>query len=265
MKRDPKFLRPGHGVERSRVKRRRRAFLIVSLVLFLVATAAVLVVFAYGVLTSPASFQVHEVVVSGTEFSDAGEIASTARGLISGNMLIADLQKVRAEVERHPWVRSARVLKVLPDTLRIEVTERLPNAFALIDGELFLTDDSGILIDRLRPEHPFTDLPVIRGLDGLESEDWGGRLTRAAGLLAELDDAHPSWRMRVSELVAGNPEKLLLRLNDLDCDLIVNESDFIGGLERYFSVEASIRKRYNEIDYIDLRFARRLVIKEMAE
>ena len=265
MKRDPKFLRPGRGVERSRVKRRRRAIFIVALVLFLAATAAVLVVFTYGVLTSPASFQVHEVVVTGTEFADPEEIASAARGLIEGNMLLADLQKVRAEVERHPWVLSARVQKVLPDKLRIEVTERLPNAFALVDGELFLTDDSGILIDRLRPEHPFTDLPVIRGLDGLDENEFGMRLGRAVGLLARLEDEHPSWREDVSELVTGDPEKILLRLKDLNCDLIVSENDFIGGLERYFSVEASIRQRYNEIDYIDLRFARRLVVKPMAE
>jgi cell division septal protein FtsQ len=263
MARDPHFLRPGRGVERSRIKRRRRVLLLLFLAVALVGAAAGLTLAAYQFLTSPESFQVRKIIVDGAEFASTDEISEAVRKLTEGNVLLVDLKQVRTAVESHPWVKAAQVRKVLPDTLQISVVERIPTACVILEGEIYLTDESGSLIDRLKPEHPFIGLPLIGGLDGLEPERRHERLALAVAMLSDLRQRKPAWFERLSEIY---PEPLMhsrLRLRDMDCLFLVDcsDEDLIGQLEKYFSVEASIRKRYNKIDYIDLRFDRRLVVK----
>jgi len=163
---------------------------------------------------------------------------------------MVDLQQVGAAVGLNPWVREVSVRKLLPDTLQISVTERSPSAYVLLAGELYLTDSSGVLIDRLRPEHPFIGLPIIAGVDDAEPDRLRERLQLAVGMLAELKRNRPAWHRRISELVVESGERMILRLIEGRCDLI-----------KYFSVEASVHQRYNQVEYIDLRFDRRIYIK----
>ncbi|HUX06793.1 MAG TPA: FtsQ-type POTRA domain-containing protein [Acidobacteriota bacterium] len=263
MSRDPHFLRPGHGVERSKARRKRRFLLVSALALILIGAAFGMTLAAYQFLTNPESFKVSEILIEGAEFASHAEIAETVRQLTAGNVLLVDLQQVRAAVEAHPWVREARVRKVLPDTLQITVDERHPTALVILQGEIFLTDGSGILIDRFRPEHPFIGLPLIGAVDGLEPEERTNRLRLATDMLGDLKLRRPDWFEVLSEIYVAPLKKMKLRLNSIDCDFFFDggRGDLVDSLEKYFSVEASIHRLYNKIDYIDLRFDRRLVIK----
>lgn len=55
---------------------------------------------------------------------------------ISGNFFLVDLRKVRATFELNEWVRSAKVRRVWPDSLAIEIEEHRP--FALWNGDRLL-------------------------------------------------------------------------------------------------------------------------------
>lgn len=71
-----------------------------------------------------------------------------------------DTAEVAARVERHPFVREARVQRRPPDALEITVALRTPAA-VLREGErLYLVDDDGEVMKRVRPgDH--VDAPVI--------------------------------------------------------------------------------------------------------
>ncbi len=263
MSRDPHFLRPGRGVERSKARRRRRYLLVFALALILIGAAVGMTLMTYQFLTSPDSFQVQNILVEGAEFASDEDIVETVQQFTAGNVLLVNLQQVRAAVEEHPWVREARVRKVLPGTLQITISERLPTALVLLQGEIFLTDGSGILIDRLRPEHPFIGLPLIGAVEGLKPEERKERLQLATAMLADLKTRRPVWYESLSEIYATPLSKMKLRFTSVDCDFFFDggRRDLVESLAKYFSVEASIHNLYNRIDYIDLRFDRRLVVK----
>jgi cell division protein FtsQ len=75
---------------------------------------------------------------------------------------LADTEAVRRGVERHPWVRSATVERVWPDTLRVTVDERVPVALLAMDRTYVLDEDG---VPFLVADGRELDLPLILGLD----------------------------------------------------------------------------------------------------
>ena len=73
----------------------------------------------------------------------------------------------------------------LPDTIEVEVRERLPLALAEMD-RLFLMDSEGTLIDIYGPRTKGFDLPIVRGLKGVDPEARKARAERAGALLKDL-------------------------------------------------------------------------------
>jgi len=263
--RDPHFLRPGRGVERGSLRRKRRYRLVVAAGVLLLAAAVVLSLMAYSFVTNPRQFTVSRILVEGAEFADRELVEATVRELTGGNVLMVDLREVCAAVERLPWVRRAQARKVLPDTLQLTLDERLPTAYVLLGGEIFLTDGTGTVIDRLRPEHPFIGLPVIRGVDGLPEAELQERLRLATAMLDELRRQRPAWYDRVSEIEVAEPRRLSVLLGDRTAPIIVGDRDAVARLGKYFSIEAELDRRYDSPEYIDVRYERRLYIKPGGE
>lgn len=55
---------------------------------------------------------------------------------------------------RSPWVRGATITKVFPDTVRIEVEERVPSVRALRAGHVVALDWDGTLLPGATPQGP---------------------------------------------------------------------------------------------------------------
>jgi len=77
-----------------------------------------------------------------------------------------DLVDTAKAVERHPWVKRARVHRVWPDRLRVEVEEHEPTAVLVYEG-LYAIDDRGQVIA------PVTgmvlDLPLLTGVSAMDA------------------------------------------------------------------------------------------------
>jgi cell division protein FtsQ len=132
------------------------------------AAVAALAGAAYGgqravrhVIASP-RFAVREVQVSATTHAREDEVLALAAVNPGDRLLAVDTDAVAARVATHPWVAAARVRRVLPSVLAIDVTERQAVASALL-GALYLLDPAG---------HPFKratlaeadGLPVVTGV-----------------------------------------------------------------------------------------------------
>ena len=90
-----------------------------------------------------------------------------------GNILLCDLEAVRAQVRRLAWVKDASVQKVFPSGLRISVVERAPFALLERDG-LLLADEEGHALEPVYSLEEYA-LPVISDEAGFASgftEKW---------------------------------------------------------------------------------------------
>src|SRR5687768_10851593 len=84
----------------------------------------------YRTAVSASFFQVKAVDVAGTSRSSREEIRAAVMRLSNAGVWQADLEVIAKELKELPWVRDAVVTRVLPDGLRVRVTEREPRVIA---------------------------------------------------------------------------------------------------------------------------------------
>ena len=260
MSSDPKFLRNRPELPRS-ARKKKNARVMLAFLGILIAIVAAASWFTWVHFTSPDQFVVTKLVVNGVTFADLEQIRVEVGENAKTNMLFLNLQDVCREVEQVPWVKSATARKVLPDTLHLEIVEARPLAFAILEKDLYLVDAEGELIDYLRTEHPFADMPVINGLSGLEEKGIYARLESGARLLKSIKSYKPSWFNRISQVNLSKADAVEVFLRDGRAPLIITEKSALSQLQKYFLIEAKLNERYDAIDYIDARFKRRVFVK----
>lgn len=76
-------------------------------------------------------------------------------------LLLLDLDGAVAGVSRHPWVKRATARRIFPDTVVLQVEERVPVALLLLDG-LYLVDADGTPFRKA--DGADLDHPVVTGI-----------------------------------------------------------------------------------------------------
>ena len=107
-------------------------------------------------------FRVATVQIKGA--SPAAEIEiRKAAGLAAGAPILdLDLHAIRARVERVGWVETARVARLLPDTVLIDVDQRPIAAIWQVNQHRFVVGSGGQIMSRVQPKD-FPTLPSIIG------------------------------------------------------------------------------------------------------
>lgn len=145
---DERILQRRREVRRAGARRRRRNVLIV---LLLLAGAAG----AVGITRSPL-FAITAVRVEGVPVDRAQVVKDTAQVAKGQNLMSANLDAALARTKALPWIADARVRRVPPSTVVIEVRPRKPVAILAGASGLWLVDRTGVVIA------PADDQPLPR-------------------------------------------------------------------------------------------------------
>jgi cell division protein FtsQ len=148
-------------------------------------------------------FQVKTIELEGASRFSIPYILSAAGVDKGAPTLGLDLDAIRARVEKVGWVKSVRVLRLMPDTLVIAVDERPRLAVWQTGGKSYVIDPDGRVIPEADPGL-FIDLPLIVG---------PGANTTAAPLLQDLV-SRPRLMSRLEALVRVDGRRWDLRLKD---------------------------------------------------
>ncbi len=123
------------------------------------------------------------------------------------SVLSVPLDKRRSELEQMPWVQSATVQRILPNRLRIELTERTPIAFLRNGNELALVDAEGVILDR--PEGEELHFPIVTGMnEDLPREQREKRMQLYQEFIKNIELVRVGASDRVSEIELANPKDL---------------------------------------------------------
>jgi cell division protein FtsQ len=97
--------------------------------------------------------------------------AAEQSGSSQAPQALVDTAEIRNRLLQFGWVKDARVLRRLPDTLVIDIVERKPAALWQSQGELALIDSEGVVLDHV-PINRMPDLPLLigPGANGEEQE-----------------------------------------------------------------------------------------------
>jgi cell division protein FtsQ len=102
---------------------------------------------------------------------------------------LVDTAEIRRRLLQFGWVKDARVLRRLPDTLVIDIVERKPAALWQSQGELALIDSEGVVLDHV-PINRMPDLPLLIGPGAnAEEEDLSALMATVPTLKPQLTSA----------------------------------------------------------------------------
>ena len=119
------------------------------------------VIGAYVILRSP-FFEISQVVIQGNSFLTEEAIIAEADLDLGVNIFRVDLAEIAAEIEKVPTIKEAQVVRELPSTVRILVTERSPLGIISTDNGFVMVDQEGVCLQRTDSGTP--GIPVITGI-----------------------------------------------------------------------------------------------------
>ncbi len=146
-------LRRGGSVEPSRFSIRALfGYVPTALKIAFVLLAFIGLAIGYRVASSASLFQVHAIEVVGTSRTSAEEIEGLVRRAASRTgVWRVDLSALSTELGRLPGVRRAVVTRVLPDRLRVRITERVPVAVVRTSaGHFVWVDEDGVTLGEMK-------------------------------------------------------------------------------------------------------------------
>ncbi|MCU7851750.1 MAG: FtsQ-type POTRA domain-containing protein [Candidatus Thiodiazotropha sp. (ex Monitilora ramsayi)] len=173
-----------------------------SLAMPLLSVLLIAGLLSWGVLQArdPQVMPVRVVGVDGEiQHLERSRLEAAVAEAVDGSFFSVNLDQVRQKIERLPWIESASIRRVWPDTLRVNVVEQVPLAYWGKDG---LVSQRG---EVFRPKQ----VPKLAGLSVLEGDDQSAsRITReylrmrtlleTAGLNLQhvWVDARQAWRLK---------------------------------------------------------------------
>ncbi|WP_417622684.1 cell division protein FtsQ/DivIB [Parasphingorhabdus sp.] len=109
-----------------------------------------------------AGFEVKRVEVSGVNRIDELKVYEITLAQKDRSMLLVDIDEVRKDLLANGWIKDARISRRLPDTLVVDIIERVPVAVWQNKGQLSLIDKTGYPLEAIAREE-IPNLPVIVG------------------------------------------------------------------------------------------------------
>lgn len=269
---EPRYLRRQKPVEIRRKKFSGKAWPFYRKVFVWTLTgAAVAAAGAYSVrflLYSPQMMLIKpdQIEVSGNRIVAREDIQRLFMADRGRSVLRIPLDKRRAQIQELPWVEDASVQRILPNRLRVFITERTPIAFFRNGAELLLIDGHGVLLDR--PEGEDYRFPIVTGLsENLPREEREKRMQMCQEFVKDVDLVKPGSSDRVSELDLSNPRDLKAVLTGLgsgpDAQAVTvhfGQSDFIGKYRMLIENFAQWQANAGPVRSIDLQYSRQVVV-----
>jgi len=182
------------------------------------------------------------------------------------SVLRVPLEARRNQLEQIPWVESASVQRILPNRVRVELTERTPIAFARNGNELALIDAHGVILDRPRGED--LHFPVVTGVsEDLAREQREKRMQSFQEFMKDIDLVRGGSSQNVSEVDLSNPKDLRVVMTGLasavDSQAVTihfGSSDFTGKYKMLVDNFTQWQANAGHVQSIDLQYSRQVVV-----
>src|SRR5881394_3772746 len=269
---EPRYLRRQKPVEIRRKKLSGRGGTFYRRILVFTATGAVVTVAAfYGtrfLLYSPSMLllKAEQIELTGNHVVAREAILKQFAQDRNHSVLQIPLDARRSQLEQIPWVESASVQRILPNRIRIELTERTPVAFARNGNELALIDAHGVMLDRPRGEH--LHFPIVTGVsDDLPRDQREKRMQTYEEFMKDVDLVRGGSSDHVSEIDLSNPKDLRVVMTGLasatDAQAVTihfGSGEFTGKYKMLVDNFSQWQANAGRVQSIDLQYSRQVVV-----
>jgi len=172
----------------------------------------------------------------------------------------------RSEIEQISWVQSASVQRILPNRIRVDVSERTPIAFLRNGSELSLIDAGGVILDR--PQGQDLHFPIVTGLtDSMPRAEREKRMQTYQEFMRDADLVRSGSSDFVSEIDLANPRDLRVVMAGLPglsvpqaVTLHLGSAEFTGKYRMLVENFAQWQSNAGCVQSVDLQYARQVVL-----
>ncbi len=244
--------------ESNKVSKTGKVRFIWNITAFIVVFSALAIVVFISLSKIKSSFLIKNIVFYGNKHLTDDELKALAGIQGKESLVTTSGEKVSLKLLKSPWVKSVSVRKELPDTLAVLIEEVTPFALLDMQGRLFIINDRGNLLEELKND-PVPFLPVIKA--NPYNRDDG--FSEALSLAKSMNDLGFSSERNQIEIVVSKPQELTAVI---DGTLVkVGSGEYRKKLERLLELEGEIKRKDIPVDFIDLRFENRVVVKPVKE
>lgn len=243
----------------NRLKRSKKSIQILSILLnsaSLIFVITLMIGISIYIYLQPVRtvFPVKHLVFIGNRHLTDDEIMDLAGIRVHGSLITISDKKVSQRLLKSPWILSVSIRKEFPDTLSLVIKEAEPFALLDLNGRLFLIDEKGNLLEEIRDDSiPF--LPIITGDPFNEKKGF----SEALKLARLMNDRRFSLERDYIEIIVSKPHELRVTIDGTV--VIMGSGKYKEKLERLLELEKRIKNSGILVDYIDLRFANKAIVK----
>lgn len=231
----------------------------------LIAIVCLLGVVIYRAAAAASFFQIKKIETKGAARASVDDIQTTVKhDVAESGVWRADLQAMSQHLERLPWVRTAIVTRVLPDGIRVRITERQPRAVVRTSSGRFMwIDDDAVYLGEMAP----TDQMPAFFLRGWNEEEGGQaenrqRVAKFLELQKEWDGQGLSERVSEVNLQELHDVRVQLAGDDSQIEIRLGAQEQGARLRKALTVLDAQRQtaRGPLISYIDLSQGKRAIV-----
>jgi len=172
----------------------------------------------------------------------------------------------RNEIEQISWVQSANVQRILPNRIRVDVSERSPIAFVRNGSELGLIDADGVILDR--PQGQDLHFPIVTGLsDNVPRAEREKRMRTYQEFIRDSDLVRSGSSDFVSEIDLANAHDLRVVMAGLPglnvpqaITLHLGSAEFTAKYRMLVENFAQWQSNAGCVQSVDLQYARQVVL-----
>ena len=259
----PRFFRPSDAtpVRRNlRVIQMQRVLVVLRNAVFVLVLAAA-GFWAYRQTQSDARFAVRHIEIAGAVHTQRAAIEAITRRYLGLNLFKIDIALVQHDLHSLSWIQRIAIEKRVPNTLRIKVVERVPVALAMHDGGLQYVDASGAVCGDLSPSIGDSDLPIVESDLPIATSAHDQELLRAVQFIDALRLHDPIVYSRIGEVRPIAPRGFAIFDRDLGATVYANADDVSSKFRNLYAIVQAEKLGKSDIEYADLRFADRIVVK----
>ncbi len=182
------------------------------------------------------------------------------------SVLTVPLEERRDKIRDIKWVESASVQRILPNRIRVEITERNPIAFVRNGSEVALIDGHGVILDR--PTDLDARFPIVSGItDALPKDEAERRMEIYQELVRDLNTVNADSSNQLSEVDLSNPKNVrivMAGIPGVNATQAVNikfgSGDFTSKYRMLVENFAQWQANAGCVHSVDLQFTRQIVL-----
>jgi len=215
-------------------------------------------IFAHDMVTKSNDFSIRQINIKGNNHLNNEEICKIAGINVNDNIFNINISILRAKLENNLWIKKAKVKRILPDTVEIDINEEIPCA-KINFKDTYILNFQGNLFKKYEKKDALFDIPEITGLNYIDLSKKNYFFCLAIDIAKQKNffkkknfTIHLDKDMGITLFNAGDFNEIIIGFNE-----------FEGIIKNLNLVKYYINQKFNDIkiEKIDLSNKNRVILK----